>query len=191
MCVCGTCQWVVIRHHVRSGLLRQDRQLGVQVLSVAISAPGSVLLVLPSWHSRNGMGRLNISFHDLDRTDTGPVLQTGCWSRDEYGIFGFDWCIDTGSFNDATSSTKWCSPAGIPRCSSEELSCAEQTLSARDRKLRVRDPPDSRDCYLLMMQRLRTNQLRGEPHRRRCASPAAVHELISAHCPHQPSEETS
>ena len=59
--MCGACQWVAIRHRVRSELLHVDRQFGEQSLSMALSAPGSVLHVLLPRHSPDGgMVRLTI-----------------------------------------------------------------------------------------------------------------------------------
>ena len=78
---CGWCQWRAIRHRVRSELLHQDRQFSEQNLSVALSAPESVLHVLLSRHSQHGdMVRPTLLLYGLRRMDAGPILRTGDWS---------------------------------------------------------------------------------------------------------------
>ena len=46
----GACQWVAIRHRVRSELLHKDGQFSEQPLSVALSAPESIPHVLLPRH---------------------------------------------------------------------------------------------------------------------------------------------
>ena len=64
----------------RPGHWRQDRHSDERAPLLALRSPSSSLLVPQPQHLQYGrVGRLNISFHDLERAEASSILQRGCW----------------------------------------------------------------------------------------------------------------
>ena len=112
--VVGACQWDVIRHCVRSKLVRVDGQFRIACTyrtSVHRESPSMALWSNSQSPSTDCADWTPAQFF---KQATGPES-----SGDECGILEDDRCIDKQeSLNNPTSYTNWCSPAVNPRRSS-------------------------------------------------------------------------
>ena len=136
-------------HCGRSGHWRQDRHLAEREPSLGLRTASSNLPVSKPQHLQyGGMGRLNISFHDLDRAEASSIHPKRLLARETPATSLEFWRTNAAwtqvSLKNATSCTSWFSLAAA----TNQVHCPDSSRLVRRKdsgSVRSRFPSSCRD----------------------------------------------